>query len=105
MGQRPMRMANANGPCGWCVWAPGDSWAWGSGGCVLDGCAWAVGPPYVAVATVSGCRAIVSWNFRHIVNFRRVPLYNAVNKAQGYGPIAIHTPPEVVFDDEEEEGF
>ncbi len=56
---------------------------------------------HVAVATVSDCRAIVSWNFRHIVNFRRIPLYNGVNQMQGYGPIAIHTPAEVVFDEED----
>ena len=57
---------------------------------------------HVAVATVSECRAIVSWNFKHIVNFRKVPLYNWVNAARGYGAIAIHSPLEVVFDDEED---
>ena len=67
---------------------------------------WEVDALHVAVATVSGCRAIVSWNFKHIVNFKRIPLYNGVNQTEGYGPIAIHTPPEVVFnDDDEEERF
>ena len=64
---------------------------------------WAADALHVAVATVSGCRAIISWNFKHIVNFRRIPLYNGVNQMQGYGPIAIHSPQEVIFDDEEEE--
>lgn len=64
---------------------------------------WEADALHVAVATVAGCRAIVSWNFRHIVNFRRIPLYNAVNQAEGYGPLAIHTPPEVLIDDDEEE--
>jgi predicted nucleic acid-binding protein len=64
---------------------------------------WAADALHVAIATVSGCRAIVSWNFNHIVNFRRIPLYNGVNQMQGYGPIAIHSPQEVIFDDEEEE--
>ena len=59
---------------------------------------WETDALHVAVATVSGCRAIVSWNFKHIVNFKRIPLYNGVNQTEGYGPIAIHTPPEVVFD-------
>lgn len=63
---------------------------------------WDVDALHVAVATVSGCRAIVSWNFKHIVNYRRIPLYNAVNQAENYASIAIHTPPEVVSDDEEE---
>ena len=64
---------------------------------------WEVDALHVAAATVSGCRIIVSWNFKHIVNFKRIPLYNAVNLAQGYGPIAIHTPPEVQFDDDAED--
>ena len=63
---------------------------------------WEMDALHVAAATVSGCRALVSWNFKHIVNFRRIPLYNGVNQMQGYGPIAIHTPPEIVFDEETE---
>jgi predicted nucleic acid-binding protein len=39
---------------------------------------------HVALATVSGASMIVSWNFRHIVNFRKIPKYNAVNKLHGY---------------------
>lgn len=53
---------------------------------------------HVAVATVSGCRVIASWNFKHMVNFRRISLYNSVNLAQGYGAISIHTPQEVPLD-------
>ena len=64
---------------------------------------WAADALHVAVATVSGCRAIVSWNFRHIVNYKRIPLYNGVNQMQGYGPIAIHSPQEMIFHDGEEE--
>jgi predicted nucleic acid-binding protein len=62
---------------------------------------WRADALHVAIATVSGCQAIVSWNFRHIVNFRRIPLYNGVNRMQGYQPIAIHAPTEIVFDEEE----
>ncbi len=51
---------------------------------------------HVAPATVSGCRAIVSWNFRHIVHLDKIPLYNGVNLVEGYGTIGIHTPREVV---------
>ena len=61
---------------------------------------WQADALHVAAATVTGCRVLVSWNFKHIVNFKRIPLYNGVNQTEGYGPIAIHTPPEVVFDDE-----
>ena len=56
---------------------------------------------HVAAATVSGCRIIVSWNFKHIVNFRRISLYNGVNQIQGFGPIAIHTPAEVTLYEED----
>ena len=51
---------------------------------------------HVALATTSDCRAIVSWNFKHIVHFDKIPLYNAVNRVNGYREIAIHTPQEVI---------
>ena len=55
---------------------------------------------HVALATVMQCDLIVSWNFRHIVHFQKVPRYNAVNTLNGYGPIAINTPAEVLTYDE-----
>jgi hypothetical protein len=51
---------------------------------------------HVALATVSQCNAIVSWNFRHIVNDRRIPLFNAVNALRGYNQIGIFTPHAVI---------
>ena len=51
---------------------------------------------HVALATVAGCLMIVSWNFKHIVHFRKISLYNGVNRAEGYPEIAIHTPQEVI---------
>ncbi|MBU0611195.1 MAG: PIN domain-containing protein [Armatimonadetes bacterium] len=57
---------------------------------------------HVALATVNQCDVIVSWNFRHIVNFRRIPLYNAVNVLQGYGHIAIYSPMELMEYDAQE---
>lgn len=51
---------------------------------------------HVALATVSGCSAIVSWNFKHIVNERRIALFNAVNLLRGYNGIAIWTPHLVI---------
>lgn len=61
---------------------------------------WAADALHVAVATVSRCEMIVSWNFKHIVNFRRIPLYNEVNRKVGYGPIGIFTPQEVIEDED-----
>jgi len=57
---------------------------------------------HVAQATVSGCELIVSWNFRHIVNYQRIPMYNAVNTLPGYPQIAIYSPAEVTNDEEED---
>jgi len=51
---------------------------------------------HVALATVAECNVIVSWNFKHIVNFRKIPLFNAVNVLKGYRQIAIHSPLEVI---------
>lgn len=57
---------------------------------------------HVAVATATRCDAIVSWNFHHIVNFGRIPKYNAVNVLQGFRSIAIHSPQEVLIDEDED---
>lgn len=51
---------------------------------------------HVALATVSQASLIVSWNFKHIVNFQKIPLYNAVNTLHGYNEIAIYSPMEVI---------
>jgi len=51
---------------------------------------------HVALATVARCDAIVSWNFKHIVQMNRIRQYNAVNQLPGYNAIAIHTPREVL---------
>ena len=58
---------------------------------------------HVALATVSNASMIVSWNFRHIVNFQRIPKYNAINKLYGYRDIAIYSPLEVIDNEDEED--
>jgi len=64
---------------------------------------WASDALHVALATIAACELIVSWNFKHIVNFQRIRLYNEVNRRMGRQEIAIHAPPEVIYDDEEKE--
>jgi predicted nucleic acid-binding protein len=55
---------------------------------------------HVAVATVSRCDLIVSWNFKHIVHFDKIAKFNAVNTLKGHGQIGIYSPLEViVYDD------
>lgn len=51
---------------------------------------------HVAVASVSGCDLIVSWNFKHIVHFEKIPKYNAVNRLNGHNHIGIYSPLEVI---------
>ncbi len=51
---------------------------------------------HVALASVSNCSLIVSWNFKHIVHFEKIPLYNAVNILNGYSGIKIFSPSEVI---------
>lgn len=51
---------------------------------------------HVALATISQCTLIVSWNFKHIVHFDKIPKYNAVNMLNGYGQIGIYSPLEVI---------
>ena len=54
---------------------------------------------HVAISTVSGCDLIVSWNFKHIVHFDKIPKYNAVNTLNGYTHIGIYSPLEVIHYD------
>lgn len=51
---------------------------------------------HVALATASGCSLIVSWNFKHIVHFEKIALYNAINISEGYQQISIYSPLEVI---------
>ena len=53
---------------------------------------------HIALATVSRVDVLVSWNFRHIVNLRRIRAYNSVNMKVGYPLLEIRTPREVIPD-------
>lgn len=55
---------------------------------------------HVALATVAGADAIVSWNFKHIVRLDKMKAYNAVNRKAGYGIITIVSPKEVNVDED-----
>ena len=64
---------------------------------------WAADALHVAIATVSACPLLISWNCKHIVHFQKIPKYNAVNRLQGYADVAIHTPLEVTGDEDDPE--
>jgi predicted nucleic acid-binding protein len=54
---------------------------------------------HIALATVARVDVLVSWNFKHIVNLKRIHAYNAVNLKRGYPLLEIRTPREVPGDD------
>ena len=54
---------------------------------------------HIATATINKVDVLVSWNFKHIVNFRRIQLYNSINLMFGYQEIDIRSPREVINDE------
>jgi hypothetical protein len=50
---------------------------------------------HIALASVAEADLLVSWNFRHIVHFDKIRLFNSVNLELGYKPLQIYTPREV----------
>lgn len=55
---------------------------------------------HIAIATITGADVLVSWNFKHIVNYNRILKYNAINLINGYKTIEIRSPREVLSYDE-----
>jgi predicted nucleic acid-binding protein len=51
---------------------------------------------HIATATVHRVDVLASWNFKHIVNVRRIHGYNDVNLREGHSSVEIPTPAEVV---------
>lgn len=58
---------------------------------------------HVAIATVAGANLILSWNFRHIVNYRRIQKFNAVNLLNGYKTMDICSPLEIEYGNEDKD--
>lgn len=54
---------------------------------------------HIAIATVARVDILVSWNFKHIVNLRRIHGYNSVNLRRGYPMLEIRAPREVLSDE------
>ena len=57
---------------------------------------------HVAVCTVARLQYLVSWNFRHLVNVQREAGFNAVNLLQGYPPIRIVNPLELIHGNQDQ---
>jgi predicted nucleic acid-binding protein len=58
---------------------------------------------HIAYACVYGCDIIVSWNFRHIVNYRTISGVKNVNALAGYKEMLIYTPTFLVEGGTEED--
>jgi len=54
---------------------------------------------HIAFASIARVDVLVSWNFKHIVNLKRIHAYNAVNLKKGYPLLEIRTPREVPGDE------
>lgn len=55
---------------------------------------------HIAIATVAHADALISWNFKHIVNMRNISLFNSVNLKEGYPYLDIRSPMEVIQNDD-----
>jgi hypothetical protein len=51
---------------------------------------------HIALSTVNRLDVLVSWNFKHIVNFDKIKLFNSVNMKLGYPLIDIRSPLEFI---------
>jgi hypothetical protein len=64
---------------------------------------WSAKALHVAVASVAECTMLVTWDFRHVAHFDKIPLYRAVSSLDGFPPVAIYSPLEVIaYDDHDE---
>ena len=50
---------------------------------------------HISLATINKVDLLVSWNFKHIVHFDKIRLFNSINIELGYKPIEIYSPREV----------
>jgi len=52
---------------------------------------------HMAIATISECDYIISWNFKHFVNVKTISKVQAVNKLLGYKEVII-IPPTMILE-------
>ena len=56
---------------------------------------------HIAIATIARLDFLVSWNFKHIVNIKRIRGYNGINIKNGYPAIEIRSPKDMInYEDE-----
>jgi len=53
---------------------------------------------HIAIATVFDVDILVSWNFKHIVNYNRIKKFNAINLKEGYKILEIRSPKDLFYE-------
>ena len=51
---------------------------------------------HIATATINKVDLLISWNFKHIVNFQRIRGYNSINLKNGYSTLEIRSPKDLI---------
>lgn len=51
---------------------------------------------HIAIASVHRLDVLVSWNFKHIVNYDKIKFFNSINLKLGYPMIDIRSPKELI---------
>jgi predicted nucleic acid-binding protein len=51
---------------------------------------------HITCATINKVDYLVSWNFKHIVNVFRIRGYNSINLKNGYMPLDIRSPKDII---------
>ncbi len=51
---------------------------------------------HIALATLNNADVLVSWNFQHIVNLKRIRGYNSINLKEGLHTLEIRSPKELM---------
>lgn len=58
---------------------------------------------HIAAAIMSGCDAVVSWNFKHIVNHKTMQGVKAITALEGRSDLLIYTPPALLGGEDDDE--
>ncbi|KZX12806.1 PIN domain-containing protein [Methanobrevibacter curvatus] len=54
---------------------------------------------HIAIVMVIGVDVLVSWNFKHIINFSKIKLFSAVNIREGYNILKLRISQELINND------
>lgn len=57
---------------------------------------------HIALASVNRPDCLISWNFKHIVNFDKIKMFHSINIRLGYPIIDIRSPLEFLSDDNDD---